>query len=390
MPEALIDLVVPRRLRPLVTEVAGMGASVAQERLERFCRLETLRTTRVYAGRVSTVSAGTIDALLTSARKLFCVFNDLAVRGAQPAMTVGWELLPKSSAAVDLGAFAARLDRTAPPVALVSGALETLDVQALQGDPRVLRNRALLGLLACTGARAGAVSRLQAGDIIAMHRFPDGSRGPAARLRPGKTIPLSQHRWKALPIELHRWLHDHIQALSLAPAQPLFPRANHPAEHVPAAPESLTRILIGSWKQPGLLPREGGHGGYSAHTLRHLAAQLAHAAGRNHINHHSNPIAPTPEAFVASLLDHSRARDPLGYLDTTTETNRELTSRLATHAIWDTLRNPQPHSRAEVARLHHQRQALLEQPGTSTEEKLDTIIQAAKLTAQIDALLQPS
>lgn len=201
LPEWLIDLVVPWRLRSCVAEVSEMGASVAQDRLERFCRLETLRPARPYAGRVSTVSAGTIEALLTSARRLFTVFNDLALREIAMPMVEGWRLLPGHAAAADLGAVPAGLDRSAPPVRLVREVLARLDEQALEGDARVLRNRALVGLLACTGARPGAVSRLRTEDIVANHRFPDGSRGPAARLRPGKTIPLSQHRWKALPTE---------------------------------------------------------------------------------------------------------------------------------------------------------------------------------------------
>ena len=48
------------------------------------------------------------------------------------------------------------------------------------------------------------------------------------------------------------------------------------------------------------------------------------------------------------------------------------------------------HHSTDLAQLRRQRHTVLDDPGASTDEKLDTLIRAAKLTAQIDALLQPS
>lgn len=396
LPGSLLDALVSARSRPLIREVVQMGPIRAQERLERFCRLETLRQTRFYAGRVSTVSAGTIDALLSSARRLFVALHWFASRGIGDESLSGWALLPPPASAEALGATPAHLDRTAPPLQLVQETLARLDDQLSVGSShqrrRTLRHRALLGLLACTGARIGALGRVRVSHIDDQHRFPDATIGPALLLHPGKTRAASQGRWKALPLELHWWVSAHVDALALHPEQPLFPQGNDPTSSLPRAPESLTRILSGSRRAPGLLPRSGGPGGYSAHTLRHLAAQLAHRTGRRHIASEAQPVAPTPEAFVACLLDHSHARDPLGYLDTTTEANRELTARAATHGIWTILRNPDTDDATEhqLEQLRRKRRQLLSEPQPDAANMLETLVTAAALTATIDDLSQHS
>lgn len=391
LPDWLIDALVPRRIWPLVGSVAVMGPAAAQQRLERFCRFETLRPARSYAGTVTTVSAGTVDTILTAGRRLFLAFNWLALRGEGGELMARWSLLPPAGSAHSLGAIPARLDRSGPPLRLVQGVLGSLEQRSAIGTAlqrrRMVRDRLLLGLLVCSGARIGALSRARVADIDRYHRFPDATVGAALRLYPGKTAAGGQARWKALPAELHAWVAAYVGAAGLDCDQPLFPRADDPSSRVPRAPGSLTRILSGEKDRPGLLPRHGGYGGYSAHSVRHLAARLAHEVGRAHLSREAHPVAPTPEAFVASLLDHAQPRDPLGYLDTATEANRELTARAAALGIWEIVRDTSNRDLAsELARLRRRRHEVLAASHTSSDQILEALLQAAALTAAVDDL----
>jgi integrase len=392
LPGALVEALLPSRVVPLIAEVAAMGPAAAQERLERFCRLETLRPGRRYAGRTEPVSAGTVETILTSSRRLFTELRRLALGPAAGALP-HWRLLPPAVAATALGATPAALDRSAPPLPLVRASLACLDMRTRAGSSRdrrrALRDRALLGLLACTGARIGAVAGARVADIDARHRFPDGTLAPAIRLHPGKSLPAHCTRWKGLPEELHAWIHAHVRGLHLAPEQPLFPRGNEPAATIAQAPESLTRILSGTNGRPGLLAHDSGRRGYSAHTLSHLAARLTHHAARTRPFDLGDWPSPTPEAAVAALLDHSHGRDPLGYLDTTTESSRELIARAATHTTWDALRNHSPdnaHTTIRLTQLRAHRQSLFAHPGATSDQRITTLVQTAAITAAIDDL----
>jgi len=102
--------------------------------------------------------------------------------------------------------------------------------------------------------------------------------------------------------------------------------------------QSLSAILRGSTDgvAPGL-PREDAPSiGYSAHSLRHLAAQLSSSVGHDYLE--ENPDAKkhvTPEVFRESLLDHALSSDPLGYLDLKTTEGRERWARRAGLGIWE-------------------------------------------------------
>ena len=76
--------------------------------------------------------------------------------------------------------------------------------------------------------------------------------------------------------------------------------------------------------------------GYSAHTLRHLAARLAYTAVRRGLA--EDGLTLPPQAYLDSLLDHASTADRLGYLDTTSETAREMLGRDTALAIWPLLR----------------------------------------------------
>ena len=164
------------------------------------------------------------------------------------------------------------------------------------------------------------------------------------------------------------------------------------------SPAALTKILSGETRRSAggcrrpLLPHpDDSCLGYSAHTLRHLAARLTYTAARRGLG--EDGLTPPPHAYLDSLLDHSSSADRLGYLDTTSEPARETLSRHAALAIWPLLRGGAEaydrtidHLEATIAALRHTRRQLLaaaaSQPAaTGASERL---ARATYLDAVID------
>ncbi len=357
-----------------------VGPIVSADLLERFVRSEALRQLNGTRARPSggTVSSGTLEQTLAGGRRFFRTVSWYARRGTRFTGAGAWQALPPLARATDLGAIPACTDRSSPPIPLVQDALQCLDHTARTSSGHELtltmRNRFLLGLVAATGARIGAVAHLRVSDYDPRHTFPDGSAGPAVALRPGKTLPPEHIRWKALPDELAAWLEEHITHAGLTEHSPLFPRANNPNAHDSMSPSSLTKILSGSGGRRPLFPRTDNPAhGYSAHTLRHLAARLA-LASVHHGLCTDDPTVP-PHAYLASLLDHHNHHDPHGYLDTTSEAARETLSRHIIHANWQILRG---HHHAAALRqlathltttqLRATRRALLEADPTASSD----------------------
>ena len=137
------------------------------------------------------------------------------------------------------------------------------------------------------------------------------------------------------------------------------------------AASSLTKILsgetgrgAGGHRRPLLPHPDDPSSGYSAHTLRHLAARLAYTAARRGFG--EDGLEPPPQAYVDSLLDHASSADWLGYLDTTSEPARETLSRQAALAVWALLRGgDEAYDRQidclemTIAELRHTRRQLL-------------------------------
>ncbi len=84
-------------------------------------------------------------------------------------------------------------------------------------------------------------------------------------------------------------------------------------------PDSLTKLLTAN--DPLALGR-------SAHTLRHLAEQLAYEAGQQDAATTGRAIPA--QAYADALLDHAFGADPLGYKDINSAANNSRVSRPTT------------------------------------------------------------
>lgn len=381
LPAVILDALFPRPVPVIAARLVGLGPAATLERLEAFCRAEALRAAPLTRARPSPgrISAGTIDAILAAGQRFARAVSDAVGRAPDDTLDA-WGWFPAPLHASALGALPAHTDRSAPAVEEVAALLDALG-DAIERSTagshrrrRLLRNRLLLALLATTGARVGAVARLLVCDYAQSRPRAGDSCGPALRLRPGKTLPTHVERWKPLPAELAGWLEQHVAESRLDARSPLFPTARDAAR--PMTPDSLTKLL--SADDPLALGR-------SAHTLRHLAEQLAFTAGRRRTVERDEPIPA--QAYADALLDHAFASDPLGYKDV--ERRREELAGVATDYIWQRLRGQLSHSGSERERaLREQRQALLtrDPKGLSDRELLELLVTHAQLTTTIDDL----
>jgi hypothetical protein len=141
-------------------------------------------------------------------------------------------------------------------------------------------------------------------------------------------------------------------------------------------PDSLTKLFTAD--SPLTLGR-------SAHTLRHLAEQLAYQAGRHDVTVADEPIPA--QAYADALLDHAIASDRLGYKDT--QQRREHLAGIAANYIWKRLRQPHSTPQDETEQsLRQQRQALFRTDIGRLDDRriLELLATHAQLTADIDDL----
>jgi integrase len=323
------------------------------------------------------ISEGTIDALLTAGWRFARAVSAVSIEvGEEPSP---WHRLPAPVTAAALGALPANTDRSAPPVAAVRDALERLS-HAIEDEPtashlrvRLVRNRLLLALLACTGARVSAISRLRVSDYEPNRQRARDNAGPALRLRPGKTVPDHVVRWKPLPAEVGEWIEFHLESSGLSHELPLFPTARDRTRAM--RPDLLTKLLLHG---------EGMTLARSAHTLRHLAERLAYQVGREHVAENGAELVP-PQAYADALLDHAFATDPLGYKDL--DQQREELAGIAAASIWRRLRGLDPPPAVTVAALRDQRKRLFERDiSGSGADAIGVLLEHARLTTLIDDL----
>ena len=324
--------------------ILAEGPGASQDRLERAARLEALRPIKPTRARPGggNLSAGSIDNVMKAVRRLMSTFVSLSTRGYPHPALESWRALPDYAQATKLGAVEAETDRTAPPLMLVRKTLRSThaEVEARsrrvghENVNRVLRKRLLIALLVVTGARIWALSRVRVCDYDPRHRFPDGEVGPALRLFPGKTMAPTSARWKALPDDVAVWLAQMIAFFALQQDDTIWSSDRRTGG---MASGSLACILTGTEDQTPGLPREDDPSvGYSPHSLRHLAAQLASSVGHDYLEEHPDAKKHvSQEVFREALLDHDLSSDHLGYLDLKTTEGRERWARRAAFGIWE-------------------------------------------------------
>jgi integrase len=409
LPRRIVEAFFPAPLWPWIGAIASLGPGEASAFLERFCRREALREAPITRARPTPgpVSAVTVETILAGGRRLFVALSDLRRRELGDERLRGWEFLPPSIAATDLGAVVVRTDRSAPPLALVRAAFTDLEARVATLTPgsaarrRALRDRTLLALLVTTGARIGALARVRTGDLEPAHVYPDGACGPAVRLQPGKALGPFETRVKGLPAEVAGWMGEYLESLHARAGTPLFPASGSPRSRRCMHPSSLTKVLAGEALRGGrqtrapLLPRPGNACyGYSAHTLRHLAERLAYAVGRELIAREGDlSSALTPQAYADALLDHEIRDDRLGYKDLVTAAPRELLARDAALGIWRIVREeslPRSPKEERVEALRARRRRLLdpaELRGRTDSELLRMLVEHSRLSDEIDDLV---
>ncbi len=378
LPDSVLWSLFPDPFGEAAVQLLSVGAVEALERLVAFCRLEVLRPAPVTRARPAggMISEGTVDALLAGGWRFARAVSAVSLEVGEDLRL--WHRVPAPVTAAALGALPANTDRSAPPVATVRNALDLLSDAIAQASPtshlrrRLVRNRLLLALLACSGARVSAISRLLVSDYEPVRTNASGATGPALRMRPGKTVPAHVARWKPLPAELGEWIELHIQCSGLAAGQPLFPTRDGTRA---MGPDLLTKLLIHG---------EGMTLARSAHTLRHLAERLAYQVAREHSASDGSEMVP-PQAYADALLDHSFASDPLGYKDL--ERRREELAGIAAASIWRRLRQQEIPSEGTLVALREQRKRLFERDVPSGDaDAIGVLLEHARLSTLIDDL----
>jgi integrase len=340
---------IPSSLWCVAAAVLEWGPAESAQRAARFWNLygqEEIKPTRARPDGGKR-SVATVRNGLSTTRRFLATLCELRAHEYPADILAKWSVLPPVPDT--LSGDVVHTDRSAPPLILVRRVLRVLDADIRERRRtksqakflrRPLRKRLVVALLAATGARIAAIARLQVRDYERQHRFLDGAVGPAIRIFPGKKRSASEARWKALPVEVADWLEEHVDFLDIrhSPKAPLWPSDKKPGEAM--LPTSLAALVAGDASKTtprrSLLPREeDSSGGYSAHTLRHLAEQLAYETGHEYRGGEGATAIATPQVFADALLDHAMQSDRLGYKDLDTPEGREKWGRLAALGIWE-------------------------------------------------------
>jgi len=371
LPLEIIDAFFQPRLWITLAKVLEDGPALACRRLDRAVR-PLGKQPSSYPGVApdSTISEATLKTRLRGLRGFMGALCHLREQGHPSPLLEPWIALPRPA---KVKARRANTDRSAPPLRTLrlvwqqlNGQAQRkfgpLDTQALNirsrasylrdyGGMFILRNRVLLMLFFLLGGRRDALSRLKVGDYDPRHRTPNGEIRPAICIRPGKTVPMSQPRWKVLPaaagliIEIYLvWL-ETVEGRALRPEDPLIVRATRPLRALSYA--GVYNVFRGEPNNPaevGLVPKDlralsspaelspEERRCYSPHTLRHAASQLAEISAQLYCSEVPTPVRPG--ALVKTLLDHEVPEDPYGYLDVSTERGRERYAAICIEGIW--------------------------------------------------------
>jgi integrase len=363
LPVGVVCAFFPPPLWRMVARVIAWGPAETSYRLRRFLMAEATRELAPTRARRSggTVSKHTIKNRYALMRRLMSVLVDLRSAGwclpgdNKPCERLeGWQTLPLPIDLDQLDAQDANTDRSAPPLRVVRLALADILGELDQrkrteagrrGMLKVYRDTLLLSLLAVLGARVGDIHGIRPCDYDPHRRGRDGQRGPAIRLRIKKLR--GAERWKPIPTEVAQLLEGWLAYTGLDSAEHrerviwIAEWASQRAvgQPGPESPDGTLKQAVAGDGRGGrtamLAKDEDPSSGHSAHTLRHLAEQLAKRFGHGWLNEHPEHLGRISDGvFADALLDHAwGASDVNGYSDL--ERGREYFAGLAAAGIWE-------------------------------------------------------
>jgi hypothetical protein len=315
------------------------------------------------------LSASPVDARIKASWKFMELLHELATKGFPSSLLDAWkEPLPPRPRASAFGAKPARRDRKAPQSDAIRRFLHDADAQIARREQlapsrqelhgfQLLRDRAMVETFCCLGGRVSALAPLLRRHIELDHRFLDGTRGAAIQTQEVKgDLPA---RWKAVAVDCAMHILDYMDAADLTDLDdPVWAggwayvdrltgerlRQNDwergEAERIAAG--AMSPVSISRRIGDVLLPYTEGKR-RSAHTLRHLAHQLAKKAARLHLEAQPNTPAQIDEEVIArSLVDHAMPNwISAVYDDIETEESRERWAAVGSRGIWALIRSPQ-------------------------------------------------
>jgi integrase len=366
LPVGVVCAFFPPPLWRMVAQVIEWGPAETSYRLRRFLMAEASRELAPTRARRSggTVSKHTIRNRYMLMRRLMNVLVEL--RGAgwclpgqdRPSEHLEeWKALPLPIDLDQLDAQDANTDRSAPPMRVVRLALSELfdELERRQrteagrrGMLKVYRDTLLLSLLVVLGARVGDIHGIRPCDYDPQRKGRDGQRGPAIRLRVKKLR--GAERWKPIPAEVAHVLEGWLAFTGLDRPEyrerviwiAEWASERSVGQPGPESPDGTLKQAVagdGRGGRRALLPKDDDpSNGYSAHTLRHLAEQLAKRFGHGWLTEHPEQVGRISDrVFADALLDHAwGASDVNGYSDL--ERDREYLAGLAAAGVWDLVR----------------------------------------------------
>jgi integrase len=367
LPVGAVCAFFPPPLWRMVAQVITWGPSETSYRLWRFLMAEATRELAPTRARRSggTVSRHTIRNRYMAMRRLMSVLVDLRGGGwclpgrQSPCEHLeAWQALPPPIDLDQLDAQDANTDRSAPPLRAVRMAVAELfdELERRQrteagrrGMLKVYRDTLLLSLLVVLGARVGDIHGIRPCDYDPQRKGREGRRGPAVRITVKKLR--GAERWKPIPAEVAQlvegWLaytgldRPEYRERRLWIAEWARTGVGQPGPESP--PGTLKQAVAGDGRggRRAMLPKDDDPSdGYSPHTLRHLAEQLAKRVGHEWLNQHPEHVGRISDrVFADALLDHTWGdSDVNGYSDL--ERDREYLAGLAATGIWELVTGP--------------------------------------------------
>lgn len=220
-------------------------------------------------------SVATVDNYIAAIRKFFNWMTDLEYAPKNPTHDIRWSRNRR-------GVFIKKALTLQEVLSLV----EHHNLNTVVSK----RNRALINLMSFTGLRCIEVARLDIGDIVKtadhyilqVHRKGTMEKSAAVPIPEGWLGPIREY-WK-------------YRQGTLSEDQPVFVNHAPRSQGTRLSPQFISKMIKGSLRATGLNSNK-----YTAHSLRHTAATLAHYSGSEYFE-------------ISQLLGHTNPRQTELYL----------------------------------------------------------------------------